>query len=60
FEDVRAEELGGTNVTAVKSALAMLGLDCGRTRPPSAWPLTGAQATRLRGFLEKAGLLSDG
>ncbi|NND20368.1 MAG: dihydrodipicolinate synthase family protein [Silicimonas sp.] len=60
FEDVRAEESGGTNVTAVKSALAMLGLDCGRTRPPSAWPLTGDQATRLRGFLEKAGLLSDG
>ena len=57
FEDVRAEEMGGTNVTGVKSALAMLGHDCGSARPPSAWPLTATQEERLRGFLVRSGLL---
>ncbi|MCW1934922.1 dihydrodipicolinate synthase family protein [Pararhodobacter zhoushanensis] len=51
FEDIRAEEMGGTNVTGVKSALIAQGLDCGPTRPPSAWPLTASQATRLDRFL---------
>jgi 4-hydroxy-tetrahydrodipicolinate synthase len=51
FEDIRAEEMGGANVTGVKSALAMMGQDCGPTRPPSAWPLTQGQAARLRDFL---------
>lgn len=59
FEDVRAEELGGTNVTGVKSALAMQGLDCGPTRPPSAWPLTTDQAQRLRAFLQRNGLMDE-
>ncbi len=57
FEDIRAEELNGTNVTGVKAALALQGLDCGPTRPPSAWPLTEAQARRLAGFMEASGLL---
>ena len=57
FEDIRAEELNGTNVTGVKAALALQGLDCGPTRPPSAWPLTGAQARRLGTFMETNGLL---
>ena len=57
FEDIRAQEMNGTNVTAVKAALAMMGHDCGPARPPSAWPLTNAQATRLRDFLHREGLL---
>ena len=57
FEEIRAEELAGTNVTAVKAALALQGLDCGAARPPSAWPLTEKQARRLRAFMETSGLL---
>jgi 4-hydroxy-tetrahydrodipicolinate synthase len=58
FEEIRAEEMNGTNVTAVKAALALQGLDCGATRPPSAWPLTEAQARRLRAFMETTGLMA--
>lgn len=56
FEDIRAEELNGTNVTAVKAALLAQGFQCGPTRPPSAWPLTGAQQARLDDFLATNGL----
>jgi 4-hydroxy-tetrahydrodipicolinate synthase len=52
FEEVRAEEQNGTNVTGVKAALQLIGIDCGPTRPPSAWPLTDAQMSRLRKLLE--------
>ena len=52
FEEIRAEEQNGTNVTAVKAALQLMGEDCGPTRPPSAWPLTEAQMNRLRSLLE--------
>jgi 4-hydroxy-tetrahydrodipicolinate synthase len=48
FERIRAEEQNGTNVTAVKAALQILGEDCGPTRPPSAWPLTDRQMMELR------------
>lgn len=51
FEDIRAEELNGTNVTGVKAALQALGIDCGPTRPPSAWPLSDAQQVQMRAFL---------
>ncbi|TRW98699.1 dihydrodipicolinate synthase family protein [Paracoccus sp. M683] len=51
FEDIRAEELNGTNVTGVKAALQALGMDCGPTRPPSAWPLTDAQQAQMRAFM---------
>ncbi|MEO4001888.1 dihydrodipicolinate synthase family protein [Mesorhizobium sp. CAU 1732] len=51
FEEIRAEEMAGTNVTGVKSALIAQGLDCGPTRPPSAWPLTDNQGERLNRFL---------
>ncbi|MGV2114380.1 dihydrodipicolinate synthase family protein [Agrobacterium salinitolerans] len=51
FEDVRAQEMNGTNVTGVKAALLALGRDCGPTRPPSAWPLTADQQTKLDGFI---------
>src|SRR5215475_3514962 len=40
FEQIRAQEQNGTNVTGVKAALQMIGEDCGPTRPPSAWPVT--------------------
>lgn len=57
FEDIRAEELNGTNVTGVKAALQAIGLDCGPTRPPSAWPLTDAQAATMNDFLTKNDLI---
>ena len=57
FEEIRAEELNGTNVTGVKAALAAMGDDCGPTRPPSAWPLTEAQQARMTGFLAANGLI---
>ncbi|WP_292291971.1 dihydrodipicolinate synthase family protein [Marivita sp.] len=56
FEDIRAEELNGTNVTGVKAALLAQGLDCGPTRPPSAWPLTSAQQQQLDTFMAANGL----
>lgn len=51
FETVRAEERNGTNVTGVKAALALIGHDCGQTRPPAAWPLTTDQQSRLEKFM---------
>lgn len=57
FEDIRAEELNGTNVTGVKAALLAQGHDCGPTRPPSAWPLTRAQQEKLDTFMAANGLL---
>jgi 4-hydroxy-tetrahydrodipicolinate synthase len=58
FEELRAEEQNGTNVTVVKAALQLLGLDCGATRPPSAWPLTEAQLSRLKKQLDAWGILT--
>ena len=58
FEELRAEEGNGTNVTVVKSALAMMGNDCGHVRPPGAWPLTERQAKTLRHRLGEWGLLA--
>jgi hypothetical protein len=43
FEELRAQEGTGTNVSVVKSALALLGQDCGHVRPPGARPLTERQ-----------------
>ncbi|RYC30077.1 dihydrodipicolinate synthase family protein [Lichenibacterium minor] len=57
FEDLRAEEGNGTNVTVVKSALALMGEDCGAVRPPGAWPLTDRQNSGLRDALATWGLL---
>lgn len=51
FEDIRAEEQNGTNVTGVKAALMAIGQDCGPTRPPSAWPLTDRQQRALDTFI---------
>jgi len=58
FEAIRAEERNGTNVTAVKAALQLMGEDCGPTRAPSAWPLTDVQMTELRRLLVTWNLVS--
>ncbi len=58
FEELRAEEGNGTNVTVVKSALAMMGQDCGHVRPPGAWPLSERQGKSLRRALQDWGLLA--
>lgn len=52
FEDVRAEEMGGANVSGVKMALRLQGLDCGAARPPAAWPLSADQTARLAAVLK--------
>lgn len=57
FEDIRGEEMNGTNVTGVKAALQAMGRDCGPTRPPSAWPLTEAQQRKLQAFLSSNNLI---
>jgi 4-hydroxy-tetrahydrodipicolinate synthase len=59
FEEIRAEEQNGTNVTAVKAALQLMGHDCGPTRPPSAWPLTDRQQASLQRLLAGWGLLNQ-
>lgn len=51
FEELRAEEGNGTNVSVVKAALALSGHDCGAVRAPGAWPLTARQNDRLAGLL---------
>jgi 4-hydroxy-tetrahydrodipicolinate synthase len=58
FEELRAQEGNGTNVTVVKSALRLMGQDCGHVRPPGAWPLTERQTNDLRYLLGEWGLLS--
>ena len=58
FEEIRAQELNGTNVTGVKAALQAIGSDCGPTRPPAAWPLTPAQQTKMKDFLRINNLLN--
>ena len=52
FEELRAQENNGANVTVVKTALQLIGLDCGATRPPSAWPMTDTSLATLRGLLK--------
>ncbi|HML13453.1 MAG TPA: dihydrodipicolinate synthase family protein [Xanthobacteraceae bacterium] len=59
FEAIRAEEQNGTNVTAVKAALRLMGNDCGPTRPPSAWPLSERQQVALQRLLTGWGLIPD-
>ena len=57
FEEIRAEEQNGANVTGVKAALLAQGFDCGPTRPPSAWPLTRQQNKQLEQFLRENKIL---
>ncbi len=56
FEELRAQENNGTNVSVVKAALQLIGNDCGHTRPPSAWPLTSQQHAVLSAQLHRWGL----
>ena len=58
FEDIRSEELNGTNVTAVKTALKLIKNDCGSTRPPAAWPLSERQYNQIFRFLKKNKLIN--
>lgn len=58
FEELRAEEGNGTNVSVVKSALRLMGQECGHVRPPGAWPLTDHQMTRLQRLLGAWGLIA--
>ncbi|WP_315122637.1 dihydrodipicolinate synthase family protein [Comamonas antarctica] len=51
FEELRAQENNGANVTVVKAALQWMGNDCGATRAPSAWPLSTAQQQQLETLL---------
>jgi 4-hydroxy-tetrahydrodipicolinate synthase len=48
FEQLRAEEQGGTNVSVVKAALELSGHSCGHARPPAAYPLDPVQTARLK------------
>jgi len=59
FEQIRAEEQNGTNVTAVKAALRLMGNDCGPARPPSAWPLTDRQEAALHRLMVAWNLIPD-
>lgn len=56
FEDLRAQENNGANVSVVKAALQAIGCDCGPARPPAAWPLTEAARQALAELLD-GGLL---
>ena len=51
FEELRARENNGANVSVVKAALQLMGLDCGPARPPAAWPLSEAALGELRDLL---------
>ena len=57
FEELRAQENNGANVTVVKTALQLMGNDCGATRPPSAWPLTDKAQNELSALLQGWNLL---
>jgi len=57
FEDIRAEDQGGANVSGVKATLRLIGEDCGAARPPAAWPLTADQQARLSAFMKHNGLV---
>lgn len=51
YEDLRAQENNGCNVTVVKTALQMMGNDCGAARAPSAWPLSERQQQQLQALM---------
>ena len=60
FEELRAQEQNGANVSVVKAALALMGEDAGPTRPPAAWPLAPDSLARLRTLMAGWGLVRDG
>jgi 4-hydroxy-tetrahydrodipicolinate synthase len=56
FEELRAQEGNGTNVSVVKAALQLIGDDCGHVRAPGAWPLSPQQHSILSDQLRLWGL----
>jgi 4-hydroxy-tetrahydrodipicolinate synthase len=58
FEALRAEEQNGTNVSVVKSALTLTGIDVGHARPPAAWPLAPEAAAKLEALLKEWGMIA--
>ncbi|MBO1075221.1 dihydrodipicolinate synthase family protein [Roseomonas marmotae] len=58
FEALRSEEQNGANVSVVKAALTLSGVDVGPARPPAAWPLAPESARALEGLLREWGLLA--
>lgn len=56
FEALRAEERNGANVSIVKAALRLMGIDCGAARAPAAWPVEGASQARLEELMQRWGL----
>ena len=60
FEDIRAAEHGGANVSGVKCALAMLGNDCGGARPPASLAAVRRSTGVVKQFAVKNGLISWG
>lgn len=59
FEELRAQEQNGANVSVVKAALALAGQDVGPARPPACWPIAPDAAARLRRLLADWGVLRD-
>ncbi|MBX6743485.1 MAG: dihydrodipicolinate synthase family protein, partial [Acetobacteraceae bacterium] len=57
FERLRAEEQNGANVSVVKAALILTGVEVGAARPPAAWPLPPGSAAALRQLLAEWGKL---
>lgn len=57
FEDLRAQESNGANVSVVKAALQAISPDCGAPRPPAAWPLAPSATKQLADLLEGSTLL---
>ena len=51
FEALRAKERNGSNVSVVKAALKLIGIDCGAARPPATWPLPETDQQALAGLV---------
>ena len=60
FEALRAEEQNGANVSVVKAALALAGIDAGHARPPAAWPVAPDSLARLRDLMAGWGVAALG
>ncbi|MFM0158415.1 dihydrodipicolinate synthase family protein [Paraburkholderia sediminicola] len=57
FEELRAQEGNGANVSIVKAALQLIGDDCGHVRAPGSWPLSPQQRSTLSDQLRLWGLI---
>ena len=60
FEELRAQEQNGANVSVVKAALALAGQDVGPARPPACWPILPDAQARLAALLAGWGLATPG